>query len=114
MPPEDKEIRLREGSASYIKYWQIGFELVVSVVLYAVQLPEAVSWAAREQRKRELSRPVIVALTLLGEAGTKDIARDLVSRRMTWRKLDTEPERREAGCPRRRRARVARDLRAPL
>jgi len=43
-----------------------------------VQLPEAVSWAAREQKKRQLSRPVIVALTLLGEAGTKDIARDIL------------------------------------
>src|SRR5688572_27084998 len=36
MPPEDKESRLREGSASYIKYWQIGFELVVSVVLFTL------------------------------------------------------------------------------
>src|SRR5688500_19037977 len=36
MPPEDKESRLREGSASYIKYWQIGFEFVVSVVLFTL------------------------------------------------------------------------------
>lgn len=36
MPPEDKESRLREGSASYIKYWQIGIELVVSVVLFTL------------------------------------------------------------------------------
>jgi hypothetical protein len=39
-----------------------------------VQLIEAISWAAKDQQKRELSRPVIVALTLSGEPERTDVA----------------------------------------
>jgi hypothetical protein len=43
-----------------------------------LQLIEAVSWAAKDLQKRELSRPVIVALTNGGEAGGSDVAEFIV------------------------------------
>ena len=44
-----------------------------------LQLVEAIGWAARDLRKRELRRPVIVAFTNGGESDSIDIARDIVN-----------------------------------
>lgn len=44
----------------------------------ALQVIEAISWAAKDQQKRELPRRVIVALTLTGEPGRSYVSDDVV------------------------------------
>lgn len=43
-----------------------------------LQMIEAVSWAAKDQRKREMTRPIVVALTTSGEPGKSYISDDVV------------------------------------
>jgi hypothetical protein len=44
-----------------------------------VVLADAVSWAARDMQKRQLSRPVIVILTNGGESAEREIAKDILA-----------------------------------